>query len=128
MSYSDQIVIGIEMITFKENVLLHDELNMPDTEEDSIVGRSIFIIETTGKGILVQTSFETEDGRLLEMPAIFPNIEYALAQIDEMRRLVVSKFSEAATIGIQSISSDTLKKRAREEALAYIAVHKDALI
>jgi hypothetical protein len=116
------------MITLKENVLLHDELNIPDTEEDSIVGRSIFIIETTGKGILVQTSFETEDGRLLEMPAIFPNIEYALAQIDEMRRLVVSKFSEAATIGIQSISSDTLKKRAREEALAYIAVHKSTLI
>ena len=99
------------MITLKENVLLHDELNMLDAEEDSIVGRSIFIIEITGKGILVQTSFETMDDRLLEMPAIFPNIEYALAQIDEMRRLVVSKFSEAATIGIQSISSDTLKKR-----------------
>jgi hypothetical protein len=121
-SYRDQ------MITLKENVLLHDELNMLDAEEDSIVGRSIFIIEITGKGILVQTSFETMDGRLLEMPAIFPNIEYALAQIDEMRRLVVSKFSEAATIGIQSISSDTLKKKAREEALAYIAVHKSALI
>lgn len=116
------------MITLKENVLLHDELNMLDAEEDSIVGRSIFIIEITGKGILVQTSFETMDGRLLEMPAIFPNIEYALAQIDEMRRLVVSKFSEAATIGIQSISSDILKKKAREEALTYIAVHKSTLI
>ena len=45
-----------------------------------------------------------------------------------MRRLVVSKFSEAATIGIQSITSDALKKKAREDALAYIAVHKDELI
>jgi len=116
------------MITLKENILQHDELSLPQTEGDSIVGRSIFIIETTGKGILVQTSFEAEDGRLLEMPAIFPNIEYALAQIDEMRRLVVSKFSEAATIGIQSISSDTLKKKAYEEALAYIAANKDTLI
>lgn len=116
------------MMTLKENVLQHDELSMPQTEGDSIVGRSIFIIETTGKGILVQTSFEAEDGRLLEMPAIFPNIEYALAQIDEMRRLVVSKFSEAATIGIQSISSDALRKKTHEEALAYIAAHKDTLI
>ena len=116
------------MMTLKENVLQHDELSLPQTEGDSIVGRSIFIIETTGKGILVQTSFEAEDGRLLEMPAIFPNIEYALAQIDEMRRLVVNKFSEAATIGIQSISSDVLKRKAREDALAYIAVHKDTLI
>ena len=116
------------MITSKENTLLHDELNMTETKEDLIVGRSIFIIETTGKGILVQTSFETEDGRLLEMPAIFPNIEYALAQIDEMRRLVVSKFSEAATIGIHSISSDVLRKKQHEEALAYIAAHKDTLI
>jgi len=39
-------------------------------------------------------------------------------QVDEMRRLVVSKFYEAATIGIQSISTDALRKKAREEALA----------
>ena len=116
------------MIPLKENILQHDELSKPQAEEDSIVGRSIFIIETTGKGILVQTSFEAEDGRLLEMPAIFPNIEYALAQIDEMRRLVISKFSEAAAIGIQTIAADSLRKKVREEALAYIAVHKNILI
>jgi hypothetical protein len=116
------------MIPLKENILQHDELSKPQAEGDSIVGRSIFIIETTGKGILVQTSFEAEDGRLLDMPAIFPNIEYALAQIDEMRRLVISKFSEAATIGIQTIATDSLRKKVREEALAYIAVHENTLI
>lgn len=115
------------MTTLKENRLQHDELSLPQSEEDSIKGRSIFIIETTGKGILVQTSFEAEDGRLLEMPAIFPNIEYALAQIDEMRRLVVNKFSEAATIGIQSLSADALKRKAHEEALAFIAAHEKTL-
>jgi hypothetical protein len=115
------------IINFKENRLQHDELSLPQEEGDAIHGRSIFIIETTGKGILVQTSFETEDGRLLEMPAIFPNIEYALAQIDEMRRLVVSKFSEAASIGIQAISADVQKKKIHAEALAFIAAHEKGL-
>jgi len=117
------------MIATKETQLVHDELSLPQTEaeENSIKGRSIFIIEITGKGILVQTSFEVEDGRLIEMPAIFPNIEYALAQIDEMRRLVVSKFSEVATIGIQTISTEALKKKAHDEALAFIAAHKNTL-
>lgn len=115
------------IINFKENRLQHDELSLPQEEGDAIHGRSIFIIETTGKGILVQTSFEAEDGRLLQMPAIFPNIEYALAQIDEMRRLVVSKFSEAASIGIESISADLLKKKTHADALAFIAAHENDL-
>jgi len=115
------------MMNFKENRLRHDELSLPQAEGDEINGRSIFIIETTGKGILVQTSFEAEDGRLLEMPAIFPSIEYALAQIDEMRRLVIIKFSEAASIGIQSISVELQKKKAHADALAFIAAHANDL-
>jgi hypothetical protein len=115
------------MMSMKENRLQHDELSLPQEEGDAINGRSIFIIETTGKGILVQTSFEAEDGRLLEMPAIFPNIEYALAQIDEMRRLVINKFSEAASIGIQTISADVQKKKTHAEALAFIAAHENDL-
>jgi hypothetical protein len=114
-------------MNFKESRLQHEELNLSRADGDEIKGRSVFIIETTGKGILVQTSFEAEDGRLLQMPAIFPNIEYALAQIDEMRRLVVSKFSEAASIGIESISADLLKKKTHADALAFIAAHENDL-
>jgi hypothetical protein len=114
-------------MNFKESRLQHEDLSLSQVDGDEIKGRSVFIIETTGKGILVQTSFETEDGRLLEMPAIFPNIEYALAQIDEMRRLVVSKFSEAASIGIQAISADVQKKKTHAEALAFIAAHEKDL-
>lgn len=114
-------------MNFKKSRIQHEELSLLRVDGDEIKGRSIFIIETTGKGILVQTSFEAEDGRLLQMPAIFPNIEYALAQIDEMRRLVVSKFSEAASIGIESISADLLKKQTHADALAFIAAHKNDL-
>lgn len=52
-------------------------------------------------------------------------IRVALAQIDEMRHLVVNKFSEVATIGIQSISADVIKKKAHAEALAFIAAHEN---
>jgi hypothetical protein len=44
-----------------------------------------------------------------------------------MRRLVVSKFSEAASIGIKSISADLLKKKTYADALAFIAAHKNDL-
>jgi len=114
-------------MNFKESRVQHEQLSLSRVDGDEIKGRSVFIIETTGKGILVQTSFETEDGRLLEMPAIFPNIEYALAQIDEMRLLVIRKFSQAACIGIESISADLLKKKIHADALAFIAAHENDL-
>ena len=71
-------------MNFKDRHLEYQELSLLQAEGDEIKVRSVFNIETTGKGILALTSFEAEDGRLLEMPAIFPNIDYALAQINEM--------------------------------------------
>ncbi len=100
------------MAHLKESRLHHAELSLPDDNEQLIRGRSIFIVEATPKGILVQTSFEALDGRLLEMPAIFPNIEYAFTQIDAMRRLVEVKFAEEA-----------LKKKSYDDAVAFIAAH-----
>jgi hypothetical protein len=41
--------------------------------------------------------------------------------------LVVSKFSEAASIGIQAISADVQKKKTHAEALAFIAAHEKDL-
>ena len=40
-----------------------------------IQGRSVFIVESTENGIAVQTSFMAEDGRLLQMACLFPDIE-----------------------------------------------------
>ena len=89
-----------------------------------IQGRSVFIVESTENGIAVQTSFMAEDGRLLQMACLFPDIEYALAQIDEMRRLVLFNLSKAAQIGLQLNSEDSIKKREKDEALGIIAKHE----
>ena len=59
-----------------------------------------------------------------ELSLLFPDIEYALAQIDEMRRLVLFNFSKAAQIGLQLNSEDSIKKREKDEALGIIAKHE----
>ena len=75
-----------------------------DTQSEQISGRSIFIVETTASGIQVQTGFLAEDGRVMQLPAIFPTQECALAQIDELRHVVIQHFAQAAQVGSQVIA------------------------
>ncbi len=77
----------------------------PSAEPANLTGRSIFLVETTHAGIAVQTSFMTEDGKLLQLPAIFPELPYALEQIDMLRNLVIRHFSQAAQVGAQVIAA-----------------------
>lgn len=76
-----------------------------DAGNTSVQGRSVFLVETTAGGIAVQTTFLTEQGQMLQMPAIFPNLDYALSQIDELRRLVSLHFAQAAQVGAQVIAA-----------------------
>jgi hypothetical protein len=75
-----------------------------DTQSEQISGRSIFIVETTASGIQVQTGFLAEDGRVMQLPAIFPTQEYALTQINELRNIVIQHFAQAAQVGSQVIA------------------------
>ncbi len=70
----------------------------------SVQGRGAFIVEITSAGVAVASTVLTEDGRALAMPAIFPNLSYALSQIDEMRNLVIRHFEQASQIGAQVIA------------------------
>lgn len=74
-----------------------------------IQGRSIFIVETTASGIAVHTSFLAEDNTLIQAPAVFPDVGYALAQIDEMRNMVLRHFTQAAQVGAQVIAAEAAK-------------------
>jgi uncharacterized lipoprotein YajG len=67
---------------------------MPVTEQQPVSGRAVFAVNRVDVGVAVHTAFFAEDGRLLQMPAVFPNLDYALQQIDEMRQMVVSAFSQ----------------------------------
>ena len=74
-------------------------------EASPVSGRSVFVVNTTPAGISVQTALLTEDNNLMNMPAVFPDVDYALAQIDELRRLVSQHFSQAAQLGGQVLAS-----------------------
>lgn len=80
--------------------------NQPPNQSSNqqLTGRSVFSVETTPEGVMVKTRFLTEDGRLLDMPAIFPSPDYALAQIDELRALVSQKFAEAIKLSGQAMA------------------------
>lgn len=61
--------------------------------EQPLLGRAVFAVNRVEHGVAVHTAFLVEDGRLLQAPAVFPNMDYALAQIDEMRQMVINQFS-----------------------------------
>ena len=83
---------------------------------DNISGRGVFVIETVAVGVSVRTAFLAEDGRLLDMPAVFPDMMYAMAQIDELRQHVARRFAEAAQIGSQVIAQQLESNRAQAQA------------
>lgn len=83
---------------------------------DNIKGRSVFSIETTAAGVVVRTAFLTEDERVLEMPAVFPDMVYALNVIDELKRQVTQHFSQAAQVGAQVIASQARAQKTAQQA------------
>lgn len=62
-------------------------------EQQPISGRAVFAVSRVDVGVAVHTAFLAEDGRLLQMPAVFPNLEYGLQQVDEMRQMLIQQFS-----------------------------------
>lgn len=96
---------------------------------ESFTGRSVFLVETSAAGISVQTALLTKDNQLLRAPAVFPDIEYAFAQIDELKRLVSRHFSEAALIGAQVVAAqqaNQLKASSTDPAAASSAPAAEA--
>ncbi len=80
---------------------MSEEATNTESSEQVIKGRSVFLVETTPAGIAVQTALLTEEGKLLNAPAIFPDVEYAFTQVDELKRLISAHFSQAARLGAQ---------------------------
>lgn len=76
----------------------------PKTTEQ-LQGRSVFAIETVPAGVSVRTVFLTQDEKLLEMPAVFPNLQYALLQVEELKQHIIKHFEEAAKVGVQVIAT-----------------------
>lgn len=80
---------------------------------ENITGRGVFVIDTVPVGVAVRTAFLADDGRLLDIPAVFPSLIYALDQIDELKQLISQRFAEAAKIGNQVIAQQIEVNRTR---------------
>jgi hypothetical protein len=74
-------------------------------EGNPITGRGVFVVQIVSGGVAVRSSMLVEGDRLVEMPAIFPDVHYAMAQIDELKNLVARHFAEAAQLGTQMIAA-----------------------
>ncbi|MBU3637237.1 hypothetical protein [Polynucleobacter sp. es-MAR-4] len=59
-----------------------------------ITGRGVFAVRTLGAAVSVEAAFLAEDGNVLRLPAVFPNRQYAIEQIDELRELVNRHFDD----------------------------------
>ena len=57
-----------------------------------VSGRGVFAVRTLGTAVSVESAFLEETGNVLRLPAVFPNREYALQQIDELRLLLNQHF------------------------------------
>jgi len=80
----------------------------------NVTGRSVFAVETTAAGVVVRTAFLTEENRLLDMPAVFPNMMYAINVIDDLKRQVMQHFSQAAQVGAQVIANQARTQQQTE--------------
>lgn len=78
------------------------------SSNETLTGRSVFSVEITPEGVMIKTRFLAEDGRILDMPAIFPSPDYALAQIDELRALVSQQFADALKLSGQAMADTSV--------------------
>ena len=84
-------------------------------QNTNVSGRSVFSVETTAAGVVVRTAFLSEDNRLLDMPAVFPNMMYAIDVIDDLRRQVMQHFSQAAQVGAQVIANQARNQQQQQK-------------
>lgn len=86
--------------------------------DQAVTGRSVFLVETVAAGVSVRPVFLTEDQRLLDMPAVFPDMAYAMAQIEDLRRVVAQHFAQAAQVGAQVIAAQAAANASTSAAVS----------
>ena len=83
----------------------------PANKPTTLRGRSVFLVQTTQAGVVVRTAWLSEDKKLSEMPAVFPNVDYAVNLIDDLKRQVLKHFSQAAQVGAKAIAAKRNSKK-----------------
>jgi hypothetical protein len=74
------------------NEVIQAQTAQAPQEGQSISGRGVFAVRSLGDAVSVEAAFLVEDGNVLRLPAVFPNREYAMGQIEELRQIVNQHF------------------------------------
>lgn len=93
-----KIVEGVDIISNVTKTGSDQSVDVSGTDH-SISGRGVFAVRTLGGAVSVEAAFLAQDGNVLRLPAVFPNREYALQQIDELREIVIRHFNELSGQG-----------------------------
>ena len=80
-------------------------------QPENLTGRAVFVVQTAAQGVMVRSAFLTEDKRLLDMPAIFPELTYALEVVDDLKRQITEQFAQAAQVGARVIADQVRAQR-----------------
>lgn len=96
-------------------------------QETTIRGRSVFTVETTPAGVVIRTAWMSEDNKLMEMPAVFPDMLHALSVLDDLRQQVIQHFSQAAQVGSQVIFNQMQEQQRLQAEKAENAGNADSL-
>ncbi|UOD51300.1 hypothetical protein [Orrella daihaiensis] len=81
-----------------------------NSDKVTLRGRSVFLVQTTSAGVTVRTAWLSEDKTLRDMVAVFPDVNYAVTLIDDLKREVLKHFSQAAQVGARAIASQRATK------------------
>lgn len=60
----------------------------------ALAGRAVFVVESTSAGVAIRTALLTIEGQIIPMVGIFPDRDYALEQIEQLKGLVVAHFEQ----------------------------------
>lgn len=99
------------MVTRKKEPSVTEEAPVSESAQEQLKGRSAFNVELTPAGVVVSTVFVSEDDTVRPLPAVFPNLEYALGQIDALRSMVINQFATAAELGMKSLQEQPQSER-----------------
>ncbi|BBU71521.1 hypothetical protein ICHIJ1_14400 [Fluviibacter phosphoraccumulans] len=91
----EDVIVEEAVVAVNEAPVVAEEAPVA-VDQQPVSGRAVFAVSRVDVGVAVHTAFLAEDGRLLQMPAVFPNLEYALQQVDEMRQMVINQFATSA--------------------------------
>lgn len=90
---ADQVAQVQKAEVVDATIVKEQRVELPGLDQ-AVTGRGVFVVRTLESAVSVEAGFLVEDGNVLRLPAVYPNRQYALDQIDELKTLINRHFDE----------------------------------